>query len=71
MDFPQCLLDRTKAYTIVFPKVAVKAYIIVFPKAAVCRCSTKVGNLKNLAKFTGKQLCWSFFVMKFQRLYLY
>ena len=54
MDFSQVLLDRTKAY------------IIAFPKAALCRCSTKEGLLKNLGKFTGKHLCRSFFVMRFQ-----
>ena len=38
MDFSQGLLDKTKAYK------------TVFPKAAVCRCSAKVGLLKNVAK---------------------
>ena len=44
MDFSQGLLDRTRAYT------------IAFPKAVVCRCSAKVGNLKNLKKETSAQL---------------
>ena len=33
----------------------------IFPKAAACKFSSKVGLLKNVAKFTGKDLCWSLF----------
>ena len=29
----------------------------------------KIGVLKNFAKFTGKHLCWSLFLIKFQALY--
>ena len=34
-------------------------------EAAVRRCSSK-GVLKNFAIFTGKHLCWSFFLIKLQ-----
>ena len=30
------------------------------------RCSVKKGVLKNFANFTGKHLCWSLFLIKFQ-----
>ena len=30
------------------------------------KCSLKKGFLKNFAIFTGKHLCWSFFLIKFQ-----
>ena len=32
-----------------------------FSKAAVCKFSIKVGLLKNVAKYTGKHLCFSLF----------
>ena len=32
-------------------------------KAAVCRCSFKICVLKNFAIFTGKDLCWSLFLI--------
>ena len=35
-------------------------------EAAVDRCSFKIGALKNFAKFTGKHLRWSMFLIKFQ-----
>ena len=30
------------------------------------RCSVKKGVLKKIANFTGKHLCWSFFLIKLQ-----
>ena len=36
--------------------------------AVVRGCSVKKYVLKNFAKFTGKYLCWSLFLMKFQAL---
>ena len=35
-------------------------------EAAVLRCSIKKGVLRNLAKFTGKHLCKSLFLIKLQ-----
>ena len=32
-------------------------------EAAVHRCSIKKGVLKNLAKFRGKHMCWSHFLI--------
>ena len=32
------------------------------------RCSVKKGVLKNLANFTGRKLCWSLFLIKFQQI---
>ena len=58
MDFSQGLLDR------------IKAQHNAFLKAAVCRCSSKIGLLINFVKFTEKQLCRSFFVIKLQILSL-
>ena len=48
MNFSQGLLGK------------IEAHVIAFLKVAVCRCSTKVGLLKNFVKFTGKHLCRSF-----------
>ena len=36
--------------------VGLKPHIIAFLKVAVCRCSTKIGLLKNFVKVTGKHL---------------
>ena len=47
-----------------------KPHIIAFLKAAVCRCSTKVGLLKKICKFTANHLCPSFFVIELQALSL-
>ena len=35
-------------------------------EAAVQRCSIKIGVLKNSTIFTGKHLCWSLLLIKFQ-----
>ena len=35
-------------------------------EAVTRRCSVKKGVLKNFAKFTGKQLCQSLFLIKLQ-----
>ena len=48
-------------------------FIEVFPKNTGVRrshgrCSVKKSVLKNLANFTGKQLCWSLFLIKLQAL---
>ena len=43
------------------------AYILMQVKITVaCRCSLEIGALKNFANFTGKQLCWSLFLIKLQ-----
>ena len=34
------------------------------PEVIVCRCSSKIGVLKNFVNFTGKHLCWSIFFNK-------
>ena len=38
-------------------------------EAAVWVCSVKKDVLKNFAKFTGKQVCWSLFLINLQTLY--
>ena len=35
-------------------------------EAVVLRCLLKIGVLKNLANFAGKQMCWTLFLIKLQ-----
>ena len=48
-------------------------FIFVFSfqkdKSSHCRCSLKKYVLKNFANFTGKHLCWSFFLIKWNHFY--
>ena len=38
-------------------------------RSTLGKCSTKKGALKNFAVFTGKHMCWSLFLLRFNKLY--
>ena len=49
-----------------FPRIFQKNTYSLRPKSSHRRCSIKDDVLKNFAIFTGKHLCWSLFLIKFQ-----